>query len=659
MLFIQQKEQLKIFFLGLARRSKRALMLGADAIVFFTAAIFVSWVLYDTSFFSLTFILIGLTALVTTVTFSWYSGLYDTIVRYIGLDFYHKANITAITSAVITTTVVYLGVGIPPLKWGVAYWTIIVLYLCYSRFIMRNMLAQGQSLTKHERVIVYGAGSAGSQLVYCLQNSDKSVPVAFLDDDKTLHGKTANGVRIHSPSDIEAIMKAQAATKVLLAIPSASIRRRKEIVEALRCSKVQVQTIPDFRDLVSGKARVDDIQDVKLADLMGRAVVPSNPSLLHACIEGKTVLVTGAGGTIGSELCRQILTLNVRKLLLLDICEASLYRVDSELKKELQISQLNCEVISLLGSVGDVHRVTEILNTYSVQTIYHAAAYKHVPIVEHNMIDGIRNNSLGTYELALAACRAKVHTFVLVSTDKAVRPTNVMGASKRVAELALQAIQEGCKATDTRFCMVRFGNVLESSGSVVPLFRNQIRHGGPVTVTHRDIVRYFMTIQESAELVIQAGSMAEGGDVFVLDMGQPVKILELARRMILLTGMTVREDSNPEGDIEIAFTGLRPGEKLYEELLVGSDVLGTEHPRIMRAVETYIPLERFQALYSQLSAAVEVRDCVKVKQALLELVDNYQSVGGLEDHVWNDQNLLLRESGANKITSISVQRTQD
>jgi len=381
-----------------------------------------------------------------------------------------------------------------------------------------------------------------------------------------------------------------------------------------------------------------------------------NPVNSSFVVLGKTVLVTGAGGSIGSELCRQIARLGVKRLLLLDIAEPSLYRVEQDLQRLATDEGLEFEVISLLGSVYDEAKTRTVLATYKVNTIYHAAAYKHVPIVEQNLIEGIRNNALGTYSLAMAACDAGVESFVLISTDKAVRPTSVMGASKRVAELVLQAIQKNCRTT--RYSMVRFGNVLESSGSVVPLFREQIRRGGPITVTHREIVRYFMTIQEAAELVIQAGSMAEGGDVFVLDMGEPVKIYELARRMITLAGLTVHDESNPKGDIAIQITGLRPGEKLYEELLVGKNASGTEHPRIMRAIETYIPFTELRPLLSKLESAVQQSDCIAARELLLQLVDSYKPEQAINDLVWQEAEIArpLRQGAVEKVTRISPYR---
>jgi FlaA1/EpsC-like NDP-sugar epimerase len=654
----------KHFFLQLPRKNKYLLMLSVDFCFFMVAAIFISSFLFGTRLVFSDYFIIGLASgSISLLIFRW-QGIYSAIVRYVGADFFHRANIaTILSTALIALLATALKIEDPqfqwtlidPFKWGIFFWALTFTYVCYSRYLSKSYLTLGKPLTNRKKVIIYGAGSAASQLVNSLAAGRMIQPVAMIDDDESIHGSVVNGVRVYPPTEIEAIAKDQDITKILLAIPSASHRRRQQILESLEESPIHVQTIPDIRDLISGKARVDDLREVDLADLMGRPQVPPNSELLNACIANKTVLVTGAGGSIGSELCRQILRLDVRKLLLLDISEASLYQIDKELRGALDENGLQCELIPLLGSVCDRHRIDEILGAYNIQTIYHAAAYKHVPMVEHNIIDGVRNNALGTFNLAQAACDAHVETFVLVSTDKAVRPTNVMGASKRIAELGLQALQSKCK--DTRFCMVRFGNVLESSGSVIPLFRDQIRKGGPLTITHIEILRYFMTIQEAAELVIQAGSMAEGGDVFVLDMGEPVKILDLAKRLIKLTGMSVRNEQNPDGDIEISITGLRPGEKLYEELLVGEDVLGTTHPRIMRAIDQFIPFGEFEKSIGQLSAALGKHDCDATRRILLELVDCYTPTNEIDDLIWNRKEQIQPRLVLNKVTKTATHKS--
>jgi FlaA1/EpsC-like NDP-sugar epimerase len=390
--------------------------------------------------------------------------------------------------------------------------------------------------------------------------------------------------------------------------------------------------MPDIKHIVSGQARVDDIRDVEVKELLSRDPVPPSPKLLGATITGKGVLVTGAGGSIGSELCRQILALKPARIILLELSEASLYRIEKKLAKLAANFESAPEIVPLLGSAHHESRVREILQAFEIQTVYHAAAYKHVPIVEHNLFEGIHNNVFGTLHTARAAIDAGVENFVLISTDKAVNPTSVMGATKRLAEQILQCYNS--RGTRTRLCMVRFGNVLESSGSVVPLFRDQIRNGGPVTVTHRDIIRYFMTIPEAAQLVIQAGAMARGGDVFVLDMGEPVKISDLARRMIRLMGLTVRDEDNPDGDIEIQFTGLRPAEKLYEELLIGTDVTGTEHPRILRANEDHLSIDVLSARLDELEVASRTLDYSLARDVLLSTVSEYAPSNGIDDLVW-------------------------
>jgi FlaA1/EpsC-like NDP-sugar epimerase len=440
---------------------------------------------------------------------------------------------------------------------------------------------------------------------------------------------------------------------VLLAVPSASRRRRAEIIRKVEGLGVRIQTVPDLTDIASGKAKVDELREIDVADLLGRDPVPPNERLLDACIRGKVVMVTGAGGSIGSELCRQILRLGPTRLVLFEMSEVALYEIDRELRTILGDEGLSVDLVALLGSVHHKYRAREIMQAYGVQTVYHAAAYKHVPIVEQNVIDGIHNNVIGTWYTAEAALECGVETFVLISTDKAVNPTNVMGATKRLAEMVLQGLHH--RGSRTRFCMVRFGNVLESSGSVVPLFRKQIRSGGPVTVTHADVIRYFMTIPEASQLVLQAGSMAEGGDVFVLDMGKPVRIYDLAQRMISLSGLTIRDDQNQDGDIEIRITGLRPAEKLYEELLIGTNVTGTAHPRIMRAMEHSLSWDQMQELLHDLIVAMGQFDVHCARELLLRGVREYQPAADVVDHVW-----CRRERDRQrqvKVTSIESRRS--
>jgi len=416
-----------------------------------------------------------------------------------------------------------------------------------------------------------------------------------------------------------------------------------------------VQTVPDYADILAGHARVEDVRDVDAGDLLGRDPVPPNARLLDACIHNKVVMVTGAGGSIGSELCRQIIRLRPAQLLLFEMSELALYNIDRELRILIASEGLTVDVVPLLGDAHHKHRVREILQAYGVQTIYHAAAYKHVPIVEQNAIEGIYNNLFSTWNAAEAALDSRVETFVLISTDKAVNPTNVMGATKRFAEIVLQGLQ--ARGAHTRFCMVRFGNVLESSGSVVPLFREQIRQGGPVTVTHKDVIRYFMTIPEAAQLVLQAGSMGQGGDVFVLDMGKPVRIADLAKRMISLMGLTVRDDENPDGEVEIVYTGLRPAEKLFEELLIGNNVTGTEHPMIMRAMEHSLPWSQVQQMLDELSGALTRFDCDRARQILMQAVAEYRPTGDIQDLVWS-RKAALAHAELKNVTALQTRRVR-
>ncbi len=528
------------------------------------------------------------------------------------------------------------------------FWAFALLGMVGSRFTMRIYLMR--QTMPGEQVAVYGAGEAGANLVAALATGNQFVPVVFVDDKLVVQGRSINGLQVHSPERLPDLVQELGIKRVLLALPSVSRRKRRQIIANLETLPVHVQTMPNIVDLVSGRAQVDEIRDVDVGDLLGRDSVPPNDKLLDACIRGKSVAVTGAGGSIGSELCRQIALLEPRRLLLLEISEVALYEIERELRGIVKRDDLSVEIVGLLGSVHHQDRVRNIFQSFDVETVYHAAAYKHVPMVEHNMVEGIHNNIIGTWYAALAAEDAGVETFVLVSTDKAVSPINVMGATKRFAELVLQGLHE--RSSNTRFCMVRFGNVLASSGSVVPLFREQIQRGGPVTVTHPEIIRYFMTIPEAAQLVIQSGSMAKGGDVFVLDMGRPVRIEDLARRMIHLMGLTVRDDDDPDGDIAIEYTGLRPAEKLFEELLIGNNVMGTEHPMIMRALEDSLPWEQVQECLNRLLEAVDVFDCEWARELLLANVDGYRPNNGVEDLVWRVTHPLVEEAVPAKASAI-------
>ena len=561
----------------------------------------------------------------------WAFGLYASIVRYMGLTLIAVGlKSTFVVTAFVMTIGALAGIMSAPIRVGIVFWAFSLILVVGGRLVARMFLSRRNA--NREAVIVYGAGFGGAQLVSALISGDDYLPVAMVDDEAELQGKRIHGLRVYSPKRLEDLVIRKGATGVLLAMPSASRRQRRQVLQRLSEFPVHVQTMPEIRDMVSGKARLDDVRDVDVEDLLGRNPVSPNPKLLDACIKGKVVMVTGAGGSIGSELCHQILKLAPARLILFELSESALYTVERKIRTLAQQKSIDCDIVALLGSVHHEHRVREVIRTFGVKTIYHAAAYKHVLIVEHNVFEGIHNNVFGTLYTARAAIDAGAESFVLVSTDKAVNPVNVMGATKRFAELILQALQT--QSDSTKLSMVRFGNVLESSGSVVPLFKEQIQNGGPVTVTHRDIIRYFMTIPEAAQLVIQAGSMAMGGDVFVLDMGKPVKILDLAERMINLMGMTVRDSEQMEGDIEIQFVGLRSGEKLYEELLIGSNVSGTGHPRIMRADEDCLTMEVISELLDKLKQASQDLDYEKARQILLTAVLEYDPQNGIDDLVW-------------------------
>jgi FlaA1/EpsC-like NDP-sugar epimerase len=521
---------------------------------------------------------------------------------------------------------------VPPVTVSAAliYFALATLFVVGSRLSFRQLAALPSR--RSDRAIVYGAGSAGARLVQSLRAARSLYPVAFVDDSESLVGKVVAGLKVYGPDDLGRVCETHGVAQVLLAVPSASRRRRQSVLERLETLGLRVQTVPDITEILSGSAKVEDVREVDVADLLGRDIVPPNQELFDACIRGKVVLVTGAGGSIGSELCRQIVRQGPRRLLLLEMSELALYEIDRELRQLMERENLHVELIALLGNAHHKYRVKEIFQTFNVQTVYHAAAYKHVPIVEQNIVEGLHNNIFSTWHTAEIALECKVDNFVLISTDKAVNPTNVMGATKRFAEMVLQGLQE--RSTHTRFCMVRFGNVLESSGSVVPLFREQIRAGGPVTVTHPDVIRYFMTIPEAAQLVIQAGSMAVGGDVFVLDMGKPIKIADLARRMIQLSGFSVRDEQNQSGDIEIRYTGLRPAEKLFEELLIGKNVSGTQHPMIMRAIEHHLPWEQTEEYLNDLMGCARRFDCANALTILSSAVVEYRPAQSVVDLVW-------------------------
>ncbi len=570
------------------------------------------------------------------------SGLYRAIFRYSGWPaLLAVARAVGIYGLLYASVFTAIGVAGVPRTVGIIQPILLLLFVGASRALARVWLGdQYLSILKRAsrpKVLIYGAGTTGRQLAAAMANSHEMQVAGFLDDDDRLHGHVLNGQPIYNPADLDNLATTLNISDVLLAMPSLSRKRRNEILSQIRVARVAVRTLPSVTDLAQGKVSISDLRELDIDDLLGREPVTPNHILLVKNIVGKVVLVTGAGGSIGSELCRQILAVNPAKLLLIEQSEFALYAIHQELEEKLAGLDVATPpvLVPLLASVQDDDRMREIMSTWHPDTVYHAAAYKHVPLVEHNPAAGIKNNVLGTLRTAQAALEAGVTDFVLIGTDKAVRPTNVMGASKRLAEMALQAL--AANQTNTKFSMVRFGNVLGSSGSVVPKFRQQIRDGGPITLTHPEVTRYFMTIPEAAQLVIQAGAMAKGGDVFVLDMGQPVKIMDLARRMVELSGLTVKDEQNPEGDIEIAVTGLRPGEKLYEELLIGDNPKPTIHPRIMKAHEEFIPWAEFEAKLNALEIALNVNDVGVTRLMMQQLVAGYTPSDDIVDWVYMEQ----------------------
>lgn len=556
-------------------------------------------------------------------------GLYRAIIRFIGGQQAVMSVLGGVSLSVLILSLMSLlggWQGIPrsvyPIYWGTAF-----LLIGGSRYFIRLIYTRSYLRTEKTHVVIYGAGDAGIQLANALARHHEYRIVAYIDDNPTINKAIIQGLQVYKPTDLPDLIERFSVGQVFLALPSISKARKKEILQNLEPLPVHVLTIPSMSELISGERNISDLREIEVDELLGRDIIDPDYELLTTCIKDHTVMVTGAGGSIGSELCRQILRIKPRKLILYEASEFALYNIENELLKTINSEKLDFEsknIIPVLGSVQNQARLEEIMQRYRVNTLYHAAAYKHVPLVEANPLEGIRNNTFGTLYTALAARNAQVRHFVLISTDKAVRPTNVMGASKRIAELVLQALAE--QPSRTIFSMVRFGNVLGSSGSVVPLFRKQIKEGGPLTVTHPDIIRYFMTIPEAAQLVIQAGALAKGGEVFLLDMGEPVKIIDLARRMIHLSGYTIKDEQNSTGNIEIKFTGLRPGEKLYEELLIDSKADKTPHPKIFKAHEALISWPSLELKLKELDSNCSKRDLYKLQKLIEELVSGFKGV---------------------------------
>jgi FlaA1/EpsC-like NDP-sugar epimerase len=591
----------------------------------------------------------ALTAVIVSVALLlpvfWLLGIYRTIFRYSGLSIMLSVSIAILVYGFLYFSVfgVYGVVGIPR-SIGILQPMLLFFAVVSSRLFIKYFLG-GNYLFKDKsqflkKALVYGAGSAGRQLVSGLANSNELKVVGFLDDDVRLHGQVLQDQEIYSPLKIVDLIKSKEVKLVLLALPSISRFRRNNILKNLNNYSLQVQTLPTVADIIQGRVSLSDIKDLDVDDILNRDQVLPNPELLIKNITSKVVIVTGAGGSIGSELARQITKLNPQKLLLLELNEFALYKIYEELK----IIGKNLKIIPLLANVQDQNKVNEIFKTFKVDTVYHAAAYKHVPLVEENISESIKNNVFATLAVIKAALFHSVENFVLISSDKAVRPTNVMGASKRLAELCVQGLYQNAKNNKTKISIVRFGNVLESSGSVIPKFKKQIKDGGPITLTHPDVTRYFMTLTEASQLVIQAGAMSEDCSVFVLDMGESIKIKDLIYRIVKLSGLSVNDENNKEGDIKIKIIGLRPGEKLYEELLLGDNPQKTQHPKIQKAQDPFIPFNQLDIDLNTLKTLLDHNKVLEVKELLTKIVKTYQSNTAIVDHVYLEQSKLDKSS---------------
>jgi FlaA1/EpsC-like NDP-sugar epimerase len=591
----------------------------------------------------------ALTAVIVSVTLAlpvfWLLGLYRTIFRYSGLSIMFSVSIALLVYGFLYFSVfgVYGVIGIPR-SIGILQPMLLFFAIVSSRLFVKYLLG-GNYLFKDKshflkKVLVYGAGSAGRQLVSALENSNELKVVGFLDDDDRLHGQVLQGQEIYSFLKIADLIQLKEVQLVLLALPSISRSRRNEILKNLINYSLEVQTLPTVTDIIQGRVNLSDVKDLDVDDILNRDQVLPNTKLLSKNITSKVVLVTGAGGSIGSELSRQIVKQNPEKLLLLELNEFALYKIYEELK----IQDKNLKIIPLLVNVQDQTKVNEIFKTFKADTVYHAAAYKHVPLVEENISESIKNNVFATLAVTKAALSHSVENFVLISSDKAVRPTNIMGVSKRLAELCVQGLYQNAKNNKTKMSIVRFGNVLESSGSVIPKFKIQIKNGGPITLTHSDVTRYFMTLIEASQLVIQAGAMSEDCDVYVLDMGESVKIKDLIYRIVKLSGLTVKDEDNKEGDIEIKIIGLRPGEKLYEELLLGDNPQKTQHAKIQKAQDPFIPFNELEIDLNNLKTLLDHNKVLEVKELLTKIVTTYQSNSIIVDHVYLEQSKFDKNS---------------
>lgn len=637
-------------FLNLSRVHKRLVSVFADVVVLFFALWAAFSLRLEQQFWvpdQGQLIVSGLTVVFTIAVFIKL-GLYRAVIRYLS----DRAFITVITGVVISSiTLILLGYWLEvqvPRSVPIIYGALAFIFVSGTRMTVRMLVNRPRHRNK-QYVAIVGAGETGLQLANALDQGTEYHPAAFITLLKGNHRALINGIPVYDISHIERAVREHRVKRLLLALDADSGIDRKRLLKKLEPLAIPVQTVPTMSELVAGQARINDIRDLEIEDLLGRDPVQPDNAQVATSLYKRVVMVTGAGGSIGSELCRQIIQHRPSKLVLFEQSEFSLYAIERELQAINQIEALGVEIHPLLGSVTHRRRCETAMRSFGIETVYHAAAYKHVPLVEHNVIEGVQNNVFGTFHVAEAAIAAGVKRFVLISTDKAVRPTNVMGASKRLAELVLQGLAQ--RQSDTIFSMVRFGNVLGSSGSVVPLFRDQIRDGGPVTVTHPDIIRYFMTIPEASQLVLQAGSMGQGGEVFVLDMGEPVKIADLARKMIHLMGLMEKTDDRPDGDVEIIFSGLRPGEKLYEELLIGDNPQGTAHPRIMMAREVSMPWEEVEQTLNRLMRASHDFDCREIIQILKTAPTGFAPNGDVADLVWcnGERQLTVASQESDKI----------
>lgn len=640
-------------FFGLPRVYKRIVSVASDVFFLFFAfwAAFALRLEQETWLPSVDQLVVCFVTVIVTIGVFVKLGLYRAVIRYLSDKAFLTIVYGVVTSSLVMIVLGYLMQVFIPRSVPIIYGALAFMFVSGTRLGVRMLVNHPRKRSK-EPVAIVGAGETGMQLAYALEQGTEYKPVLFVTLERSNHKAMIGGLPVVSLEHVAKYIGQYEVSRILLALDQDKQVSRKSLLQHLEPLSIPVQTVPSMSELVAGQARINDIRDLELEDLLGRDPVRPDTAVVAGSLYQKSVMVTGAGGSIGSELCRQIIRHKPRVLVLFEQSEFSLYSIERELKSINDIEGLGVELHPLLGNVAHRRRCESAMRAFGVQTVYHAAAYKHVPLVEHNVIEGVQNNVFGTWHTAEAAIAAGVERFVLISTDKAVRPTNVMGASKRMAELVLQGLAQ--RQTSTVFSMVRFGNVLGSSGSVVPLFRDQIRDGGPVTVTHPDIIRYFMTIPEASQLVLQAGSMGQGGEVFVLDMGEPVKIADLARKMIHLMGLDEKTKENPSGDIEVIFTGLRPGEKLFEELLIGDDPQGTSHPRIMMAREVSMPWAQVEEFLSQLQRASQSFDCKAAIEVLKNAKTGYAPNGNLADLVWCNGQQPPEIEPTDKVRRLSV-----